>query len=149
MNVGRAPGSAVCSIVYAEMAMFAEFEERVAPAEADQFLETLGARMARSFPLRQCESLEDLENDINAVLEDIDWGWARVIESEHFIEIVHGAYPVIPQDEDRRSWLGPVLEGLYTEWLGEQGGDASLSARLAGEPAPLGAPLLFRYGRHE
>jgi hypothetical protein len=130
-------------------AMFAEFEERVDPAEADQFLETLGARMARSFPLRQCESLDDLEADINAILEDIDWGWARVSESEHFIEIVHGAYPVIPQDEERCSWLAPILEGLYTEWLGEQGGDASLTARLADQQTAVGAPMLFRYGRHE
>ena len=135
--------------VYFLAAMFAEFEERVDPAEADQFLETLGARMARSFPLRRCESLDDLEADINAILEDIDWGWARVSEGNHFIEIVHGAYPVIPQDEERRSWLAPILEGLYTEWLGEQGGDASLTARLADQQTAVGAPLLFRYGRHE
>jgi hypothetical protein len=135
--------------VYFLAAMFAEFEERVDPAEADQFLETLGARMARSFPLRQCESLEDLEADINAILEDIDWGWARVIEGDHFIEIVHGAYPVIPQDPERRSWLAAIFEGLYTEWLGEQGGDASLTARLGDPRTPVGSPMLFRYGRHE
>src|SRR5262249_7022430 len=106
--------------VYFLAAMFAEFE-RVDPAEAEQFLETLGARMARSFPLRQCESLDDLEADINAILEDIDWGWARVSEGDHFIEIVHGAYPVIPQDEERRSWLAPILEGLYSRMAGRAG----------------------------
>ena len=34
-------------------AMFAEFEERVDPAEADQFLEALGLKMARLLPLRR------------------------------------------------------------------------------------------------
>jgi hypothetical protein len=129
-------------------AMVAEFENRVDAAEADQFLEVLGVRMARMMPLRQCESLEELEDDINAILEDIDWGWAQLSEGDHFIEIAHGAYPVVPQTEGRRSWIAPVLEGLYSEWLGAQSGDRSFVARLA-EPAEfLGAPISFRYGYH-
>lgn len=129
-------------------AMFAEFQERVDPLEADQFLETLGARMARSLPLRRCESLEDLEDDINTVLEGIDWGWVRISESGRFIEITHGAYPIIPQDENRRSWLVPMLEGVYTEWLGAQGGDPGFTARLVGQRRVPGAPFTFHYGRH-
>jgi hypothetical protein len=129
-------------------AMFAEFEERVDPAEADQFLETLGTRMAQSLPLRRCDSLSELEEDINAVLEGIDWGWVRITEMSGYIEIVHGAYPVVAQDETRRSWLVPTLEGLYTQWMSEQGGDNSCSARLIGAPAAFGAPLHFNYGRH-
>ena len=129
-------------------AMVAEFEERVDPVEADQFLETLGARMAQTLPLRRCDSLAELEDDINAVLEGIDWGWARIAEKGGYIEIVHGAYPVVAQDETRRSWIAPILEGLYTEWMTEQGGDASCSARLTASPATFGAPLHFNYGRH-
>ena len=130
-------------------AMFAEFEERIDPAEADQFLETLGFKMARLLPLRHCTSLEDLEEDVNSVLEGIDWGWIRLREHNGFIEITHGAYPVVPQDENRRSWLVPILEGLYAGWLSEQGGDASFSARLAGDARGNGTLLTFRYGRHE
>ena len=129
-------------------AMFAEFEERVDPTEADQFLETLGARMARLLPLRRCDSLEELEDDINTVLEGIDWGWARLGENGRFIEIVHGAYPIIPQDEHRLSWMVPLLEGLYSEWLGDQGGDPSFAARLIGPRRVLGSPFTFHYGRH-
>jgi len=129
-------------------AMFAEFEERVDPAEADQFLETLGTRMAQSLPLRRCDSLAELEDDINAVLEGIDWGWVQITEAGDYVEIVHGAYPVVAQDEARRSWIAPVLEGLYTEWMAEQGGDASCSARLIAPPATFGGPFHFRYGRH-
>ena len=130
-------------------AMIAEFEERVEAAEADQFLEVLGARMARALPLRRCDSLEDLTAEINAVLESIDWGWARIAEADQFIEITHGAYPIVPQDQARRSWVAPVLEGLYTEWLGGQGGDPSLSARVAATQVGIGAPLTFYYGRHD
>jgi len=130
-------------------AMFAEFEERVDPGEADQFLETIGVRMAQSLPLRRCESLDDLAGDINAVLEGMDWGWTRIAENGRFIEIVHGAYPLIPQDDNRRSWLVPILEGLYTEWLAAQGGDANFTARLAAPPRVPGAPFVLHYGRHD
>lgn len=129
-------------------AMFAEFEQRVDPLEADQFLETLGGRMARSLPLRRCDSLEEIEEDINTVLEGIDWGWARIAETGRYIEIVHGAYPIIPQDEARRSWLVPLLEGIYTEWFGAQGGDPGFSARLVGQRRAVGTPFTFHYGRH-
>jgi hypothetical protein len=130
-------------------AMFAEFEERVDPAEANHFLEALGLKMARLLPLRRCENLEELEEDINSVLEGIDWGWMRIREAGNFVEISHGAYPLVPQDESRRSWLVPVLEGLYGGWLREQGGDPSFTARLAGEPRGTGALLTFHYGRYE
>src|ERR1700693_2200055 len=130
-------------------AMFSEFEDRVPSAEADQFLEALGAKMARLLPLSRCESLEELEEDINSVLEGIDWGWMRLREADAFIEITHGAYPLVPQDDNRRSWMVPILEGLYGGWLGEQGGDASLTARLQGKPAGNRAALTLRYGRHD
>jgi hypothetical protein len=73
----------------------------------------------------------------------------RLRENDNFIEITHGAYPLVPQDENRRSWLVPILEGLYSGWLGEQGGDPSFAARLAGQPQGTGTLLTFRYGRHE
>jgi hypothetical protein len=130
-------------------AMFAEFEERVDASEANQFLAALGHKMARLLPLRNCASLEELEDDINSVLEGIDWGWMRLRENENFIEITHGAFPLVPQDEHRRSWLVPILEGLYGGWLGEQGGDLSFTARLIGQPQGTGTLLNFRYGRHE
>lgn len=130
-------------------AMFAEFEERVDKVEADLFLDALGAKMSRLLPLRRCENLEELEEDINSVLEGIDWGWMRLRETDGFIEIVHGAYPLVPQDESRPNWFIPILGGLYGGWLGDQGGDHSFTARLSGAPRANGAPLTFRYGRHE
>jgi hypothetical protein len=130
-------------------AMFAEFEERVDATEANQFLEALGAKMARLLPLRRCESLEELEEDINSVLEGIDWGWMRLSEAASFIEITHGAYPLVPQNDNRRCWVIPILEGLYGGWLGEQGGDASLKARLSAKAVANGAALTFHYGRHD
>jgi hypothetical protein len=130
-------------------AMFAEFEGRVEGAEADQFLVALGAKMARLLPLRACDSLEALEEDVNSVLEGIDWGWMKLREADSFIEIIHGAYPLVPQDEARRSWMVPILEGLYGGWLGEQGGDSSLTARLHGKPEVNGAAITLHYGRHD
>ena len=36
----------------------------------------------------------------------------RLREADAFIEITHGAFPLVPQDESRRSWLVPILQGL-------------------------------------
>jgi len=130
-------------------AMFAEFEDRVEEAEAGQFLTAIGFKMALLLPLRRCDSLGELEEDINNVLEGIDWGWARLREDGSSISITHGAYPVVPQDESRRSWLVPILEGLYAGWLGDQGGEPAFTARLTAVPQAVGAPLSFSYGRHE
>lgn len=128
--------------------MFAEFDERVDRGEAERFLEVLGARMGRMMPLPPSDNLEQLETDINAMLEDIDWGWARIAETDHFLEITHGAYPVVPQNDSQGSWIAPVLEGLYGEWLSEQGGDRGFTARRAADRRTLGAPLVLLYGRH-
>jgi hypothetical protein len=130
-------------------AMFAEFEERVDASEADQFLQAIGFKMGLLLPLRRCDSLEDLEEDINNVLEGIDWGWVRVRERGAFIEITHGAYPLVPQNESRRNWLVPILEGLYGGWFGHQGGEPTFTARHTGGPRGNGALLTFSYGRHE
>ena len=55
--------------VHLMAAMFAEFQERVDPVEADQFLETMGSRMARSLPLRHCDNLEELDLSGTAVTD--------------------------------------------------------------------------------
>ena len=130
-------------------AMFAEFEERVDASEANQFLQAIGFKMGLLLPLRRCDSLEELEEDINNVLEGIDWGWVRVRERGAFIEITHGAYPLVPQNESRRNWLVPILEGLYGGWFGHQGGEPAFTARHTGGPSGTGALLTFSYGRHE
>jgi len=46
----------------------------------------------------------------SVILQGIDWGWVRIGETGRFIEITHGAYPAIPQDENRRNWLVRLLE---------------------------------------
>ena len=130
-------------------AMFAEFEERVGPIEADRFLEALGSRMAQSLPLPRCAKLQELEDRINGVFEDIGWGWVRIFEGDGFIEILHGAYPNVPQGEQWRSWLVPILEGIFTVWFAQQGGDESCVARLAAAPQSPGAPLTIHYRRRD
>jgi hypothetical protein len=129
--------------------LFGELDEKVEQNEADQFLTALGARMAKMLPLPPCETLFELEGAINAVFAAIDWGWVRLSERRQFIEILHGAYPQVPQDEARRSWLVPVLEGVFTDWLTGQGGAEAHVARVTVAAKAPGAPLIFRYGRHD
>ena len=130
-------------------AMFAEFEAMVDPRDADRFLAALGVRMAKYLPLQSCESLAELEDAINTTLGDIDWGWVRLSEARGHVEILHAAYPQVPQDKARRSWLVPILEAIFTVWLAQQGGAAAHTARLAAPVDASGAPLIFHYGRHD
>ena len=46
-------------------------------------------------------------------------------------------------------WLVPVLEGVYTEWLGDQGGDPGFTARLVGQRRVTGAPFTFHVLGHQ
>ena len=130
--------------------LVAEFHRQVDPDLAAGFFRQLGRRMARTLPLPKCETLEGLEAAINATLSEIDWGWVRLTMGERFLEVTHGAYPVVPiTDVPAGDWLAPVLEGLYGEWLAGLSGDASLRAMTASLPGAPGEPIGLHYGRHD
>ncbi len=127
--------------------MVAEFYEQVDGEAADDFLFRVGVRVARALPLPTCESLEDLVGEINRVLWQIDWGWAEIEESGKHLRVVHGAYPMVPMYQNAPdTWLVPVLEGLYTEWLNALGGKG-LRARRDGLPESPYMPIVMLYGR--
>lgn len=127
-----------------------EFYDQVEVELAESFFRRLGGRMAKDLPLGAASSLEDLEKRINLRLDQIDWGWVRLRETDQAIEVAHGAYPVVaPAGDAPDSWIVQVLEGLYTEWLNAIGGDDTLSARSTARPTSPMEIVRLAYRKHE
>jgi hypothetical protein len=130
-------------------AMIGEFMELGDPGQLDKLLTRVGVRFARSLALPACESLGELEAAMNRTWDALDWGSVRLAEQGRMLRIVHSAYPIIDAEGDAATlMLGSVLQGVYTYWLGSQGGDPQFRARFASPGARPPSPLCFDYGRH-
>ena len=81
------------------------------------------------------------------VLTEIGWGSVRLAmnEAERCVVLDHTGLPQVGSaGEPAGTWLAPVLEGLYQDWMGQQpGADESLRARLQ----HCGSSITIRYGR--
>lgn len=109
-----------------------------------RFLRATGERMARRAALPKLETLEDLEARINAVLADMDWGWAQLTAAADHILITHGACPNVLADDDRRSWpplMAEVLAGAYGAWFAAQGSPGGVTSCRD----PSASPLVFEH----
>lgn len=111
-------------------------------------LRSVGHRMAAMLALVAVDSLEALELEMNTVLAEIGWGNVGLTlrEGERCVVLSHSDLPCIGSaGEPPGAWLGPVLEGLYEGWLGQQAGaDRSFTARVKGFE---NGSLVIRYGR--
>ncbi|WP_147193797.1 cellulose biosynthesis protein BcsD [Pantoea sp. MBD-2R] len=116
--------------------------------ESHAFLQQMGDNLASRYPLDAANTVADLERQINTVLARFNWGFVDVQPHDTFLLISHMALPPGDGLMDQRQWrlaLGAVLLGLYSRWLGEQGGSAAVS--LVCEETDSEATLNFRYQR--
>jgi len=129
--------------------MVGEFYAQVEEDLARNFFARIGARLAQCLPLPACTSLEELEAALGRVLADMQWGWVRLREAGHHIQVTHGCYPIVPMYQNApETWLVPVMEAAFTEWLNMVGGNPAFRAVLAEPPASPAAPMTFLYGSH-
>ena len=116
--------------------------------ESHAFLHQMGDSLASRYPLSAATTVADLEQQINSVLARFNWGFVDVQPYDTSMLISHMALPPGDGLMDQRQWrlaLGAVLLGLYSRWLGEQGGSAAVS--LVCEETDSEATLNFRYQR--
>lgn len=129
-------------------ALAAELFGNFSEAEAQGFFRQLGGRLARDLALPTADTLEALQDVINARFAELDWGLATLQVADGAIAIRHDGYPgqrsPEPASGDWRRAFAAVLEGLYTGWLQVQGGQAEMTARLRSPAGPEG--LEFAYG---
>jgi len=93
------------------------------------FLLQMGDRLAQRYPLAASETVSALENNINQHLSHFGWGCIDITATETALILRHQALPVSrEQDEERLNrWcnaFSTILEGVYTRWLQQQGGEA-------------------------
>ncbi|WP_337263881.1 MULTISPECIES: cellulose biosynthesis protein BcsD [unclassified Serratia (in: enterobacteria)] len=101
-------------------------------ADSRDFLRLMGSQLAEKTPLPEAETVGDLEDSINAVLSQFDWGWVKVDASEQEILLTHYAHPQAPDPNNELLWslsFATVLEGAYATWLLAQGGAPHVALR--------------------
>jgi hypothetical protein len=129
--------------------MISEFYDQVDSGMAESFFHRVGTRLAQALPLPPCGSLDEVATGLNRLFDQLEWGWVEVREAGSHIQIVHGAYPVVPMYQNApEAWILPVLEGAYTEWFRSLGGQPELQAKVVNPPESPFFPVELSYGRH-
>ena len=108
------------------------------------FMRATGSRVARLNPLGTLETLEGLEEQINAALARMEWGWAQLSAAEDHIVITHGACPNVLEHDSGQAWpplMAEVLAGAYGAWLSDQGSPGATT--LCRDPRAR--PLVFEH----
>lgn len=125
-----------------------ELEAHAGADASAAILRATGQRMAAMLALLAVQSLEALEFEMNMVLAEIGWGSVRLTlqEAERCVILRHCGLPCVGSaGEPSGTWLAPVLEGLYQEWMGQQASsDPSFDARIERHD---GDAIIIRYGR--
>lgn len=129
-------------------ALSAELFRHAQSDDAKIFLREVGKTMADLFVLPQAHGLRDLEDAMNVVWEQTDWGWTRLADGGQHINIYHYATPSVLVEDARGLWsrgFGYVLEGLYGHWFTTQGAAPHLRTSLVSGTAP--GDFHLRHGR--
>lgn len=123
---------------------------RSAGEGAAGFWQHIGQRMAEAMNIAECATLEDLESVINETLDQLDWGWVNITPEGNNMRICHSACPIPGSNqahlETSLMAMSALLEGLYKEWLHQQGGEADVPIHCVKRDVPL-RECVFHYGR--
>jgi len=126
-------------------ALAEELTAQMPAGEIRGFFAVLGRRWARSMPLPPLTDLKSFETAANAALGAADWGWVRVRDLGSSVELQHSCAPLRSAfGAEALAWAAGLLEGLYAEWLREQGAEAGLVLRQVGQAEGPADTLRFR-----
>ncbi|MBB2205540.1 cellulose biosynthesis protein BcsD [Gluconacetobacter takamatsuzukensis] len=101
------------------------FDEQVGQDARNRFLRTVGANMAARLALPRCDTVEELELEINALLSLIGWGQAGLTldRDRQCLQVRHRGLPRIGAlGAPAGYWLAACLAGMYETWIGRQPG---------------------------
>ncbi|MDX8405150.1 MAG: hypothetical protein R8K50_03275 [Mariprofundus sp.] len=92
-----------------------------------------GVRMAKTMPAMQATVLPEVEDVLNQMWGQMNWGWVTLCESSSAIEITHSFSPLSvafgAQSED---WLYALFEGFYSTVFHSLGASDELDVRQVG-----------------
>jgi len=95
--------------------------------ESRPFLLQMGVTLAEKYPLPVAQTVGELEEHINQQLNLFGWGFVRMAVSHNAIVLHHQALPLARDETQQARWctaFSTILEGVYTQWIQSQGGEA-------------------------
>lgn len=126
-------------------ALAEELAAQMPASEGKAFFAVLGRRWARQMPLPAGGDLKALEKAANTMFAACGWGWVRVRDLSNCIEFQHSCAPLRAAfGAEAISWTAGLLEGVYEEWLREQGAGRGLVLRMVGRVEGSADTLRFR-----
>lgn len=125
-----------------------EFGQQIPVAELRVLMARLGTSMAQSIPAPTGNTIAELEDSINAIWFDMDWGWVSLVEKETGLFIEHHLAPLQGAFGDQAlAWSPAILEGIYAHWLSVLGAGPSLQLTQVQPAKPEDMLIVFRFGR--
>jgi hypothetical protein len=97
-------------------ALASELMERVDVADLRQLFFQIGERFAidAEDQFQEIETLGDLEQALNELWQQMNWGWTRLQEAKASVDIHHHAAPLAHAfGDDALEWSIGILEGFY------------------------------------
>lgn len=131
------------------LAAFAsEFGQQIPVAELRVLMARLGKSMAQNIPAPSGNTIAELEESINDVWFDMDWGWAKLIEKDTGLFIEHHVAPLQGAFGDQAlAWSPAILEGIYAHWFANMGAGSALQLTQVEPALPDTLLIVFRFGR--
>ncbi len=130
-------------------ALAQEMSTRADVADLRQLFFQVGDRFAKDVDGRFAgvETLEQLEQLLNELWQQINWGWVELNEAKASVDIAHQAAPLAEAfGEDALDWSIGLLEGFYQHIFKVLGaGDSMLVQAIGG--ASGGMDIRLRFGR--
>ncbi|KEA49920.1 MULTISPECIES: cellulose biosynthesis protein BcsD [Mangrovibacter] len=113
-------------------------------------LRRIGGMLAQWYPIDPSNTVNELEQHINHVLELFNWGFVKMAPAQRELILIHCAWPHAPESRDEAQWRRAsayVLEGAYSQWLVSQGAGNSVPVRWKENTTE--DVLIFRYAMTE
>lgn len=131
------------------LAFASEFAGKADAAELRGFMYELGWRMAQQFEVSDGSSLQALQDCMNQVWRELNWGWVEIQEEAEALTLYHYAAPLKQGfGAEALSWSPALLEGVYAQWFDALGMDKSLRLMQKAASDDEGMQLIFELKKH-
>jgi len=125
-----------------------EFGQQIPIAELRVLMARLGKSMAEKLPMPAGNTIAALEESINAIWLEMDWGWVQLSEKNDGLFVEHHVAPLRTAfGEDALSWSPAILEGVYEHWFSVIGAGSQLQLTQVKTNGADNQLLVFRFGR--
>lgn len=131
------------------LAAFAnEFGQQIPVPELRVLMARLGTSMAQAISPPVGNTIAELEESINSIWFDMEWGWVSLEEKDDGLYILHHVAPLYGAfGEEALAWSPAILEGIYAHWFSLMGAGAELRIVQVFPAKTDNLLIVFRFGR--